>query len=227
MVEKKVSLHTHAANRLEDRFNADESWLLQELNEGRSVQLKGVGFAEEGSQVRSGHLLYLPEKKEYCIAVMDDRHRLCITVLTEEMGVNSTWGNGITETVKLKAKKNALGKKSVHDANFLNLYAKNRGILAINVRIRTYSNCWDPLIVTLCKIEIKPEQIDLENNSCTLTGAQEEEVIKMVKRRLADCEIQPYGELFIGTTNNKKISIVNEISVVSSLDAAERVRRWL
>ena len=89
------TLHTHAIDRLKDRFNLDKSWLLNELEHGRFVWLKGHGASGNIKKVRSGHLFYLQDKDDYCVVVMDDRSRLAITVLTETMALKSSWGRGL------------------------------------------------------------------------------------------------------------------------------------
>ena len=60
-------------------------------------------------KVRSGHLIYIPDTDEYCVVIMDDRSRLAITVLTEDMAIKSSWGRGLTDAAKLKAKR--IGKQ--------------------------------------------------------------------------------------------------------------------
>ncbi|GAC13941.1 hypothetical protein [Aliiglaciecola lipolytica] len=44
---------------------------------------------------------------------MDDRSRLAIKVLTEEMTLDSSWGKRLDPTAKLKAKRIALGDEAV------------------------------------------------------------------------------------------------------------------
>lgn len=124
------TLHSHAVARVQERFGLDESWLLEILDSGRFVWLKGAGNSGNVKRVRSGHLIYLPERNEYCVVVMDDRKRLAITVLTEEMARNSPWGSGLDQTAKLKAKRIALGEEVVDDSNFIRLYAEERGLSA-------------------------------------------------------------------------------------------------
>ncbi len=124
------SVHNHAAKRLKERLSVDVSWLIDVLEQGRFVWLKGAGDSGNAKRVRSGHLIYLPNRNEYCVVVMDDRSRLAITVLTEDMALNSSWGKGLDQAAKLKAKRLALGEEAVHDINFLLLYAEDRGELS-------------------------------------------------------------------------------------------------
>lgn len=97
-------IHNHAIERLQERFSTDKAWLLHELENGCFVWLKGSGHSSHAINIRSGHLIYLPHRNEYCVVIMDNRSRLAITVLNEEMALKSSWGKGLDEVAKLKAK---------------------------------------------------------------------------------------------------------------------------
>ncbi len=225
-MSKKPSLHDHAIDRLHERFDKHDSWLLQELENGRFVWLKGHGNSGSMKKVRSGHLIYIPDTDEYCVVIMDDRSRLAITVLTEDMAIKSSWGRGLTDAAKLKAKRIALGKESVDDTNFLILYAEERGSLDISVRAKTYSYDWKPKMLSVCKVKIYAEQINTERKCCTLRDSQAYEVSQIIQEKINTKEIQPYGELFVSTARGKIALISNVINGFLGLECAESRQRW-
>ncbi len=229
---KPPSLHNHAIDRLQERFGVDKSFLLKALESGRFVWLKGYGHSGDAKNVRSGHLLYIPNKNEYCVVIMDDRSRLAITVLTEEMALKSQWGQGLDEAAKLRAKREALRGEDIDDSDILRLYAEERGELSVNVRARTVSHDWKPIILSIYKTSIKAKQIDTKNKCCALTDDQMVEVSKVINERIVAKEMRPYCELFV-STGKKRTLISNTISETSGLEDAEsgledaeRARRW-
>lgn len=225
-MNKAPSLHKHAVERLEARFDMDKSWLLQELANGRFVWLKGAGDSGSSRKVRSGHLMYLPSLDEYCVVVMDDRSRLAITVLTESMALKSSWAQGIDETAKLKAKRIALGNEEINDANFLRLYAEERHGISVNVRVRTFLYNWEPIVLNLCKVNLEAEQINPKENHCTLTEFQMKTAATAINIMLTDKKIHPYCELSVRTGRGKTTLISNKIDGISSLENADQTRRW-
>lgn len=222
--EPKVN--QHAVQRLNERFGVDESWLLNELRQGRFVWLKGSGDSCNAKNVRSGHLIYIPHRKEYCIVVMDDRSRLAITVLTEDMAINSSWGKGLDQAAKLKAKRRALGKEAVDDINFLLLYAEDRGELSVTVIAKTVSYDWEPLVRSIYKTNIKPEQLDVDRMCCSLSEEQMDAVTRIIIEKIATKEIRPYCTLYARTSKGKAALISNKLDAVADLESAEIARRW-
>lgn len=220
------SIHNHAVERLEERFGADKEWLLNELENGRFVWLKGAGDSGHAKKVRSGHLLYLPNKNEYCVVIMDDRSRLAITVLTEEMALKSPWAKGLDEAAKLKAKRIVFGEEVIDGSHFLRLYAEERGELAVSVRVRTVSHDWKQISCLIYKTSISAEQIDTENKSCRLTDDQMIEVSRVINEKIASQEMRPYCELYVITGRGKRTLISNSIAGIFHLDEAESARRW-
>lgn len=220
------SVHFHAIQRLKERFDADDSWLLNELKQGRFVWLKGAGDSGNEKKIRSGHLIYIPAKDEYCVVVMDDRARLAITVLTEKMALNSPWGKGLDRAAKLKAKKIALGEATIKDINFLLLYAEDRGELSVNVQARTVSYNWNPIMLSIYKTSIICEQIDIANNCCILSDKQIIEVSRSITEKIDAKEMRPYAELSLSTGHGKSAAISNKLNCISELENAESARRW-
>lgn len=220
------SVHSHAVERLKERFGVDESWLIDELEQGRFVWLKGSGDSGNAKNVRSGHLIYLPDRNEYCIVVMDDRSRLAITVLTEDMALKSSWGKGLDQAAKLRAKRLVLGEEAVHDINFLLLYAEDRGELSVTIQARTVSYDWKPVVRSLYKTNIKPEQIDIDRTCCTLSDAQMDAVTRSITEKIASKEMRPYCELSVRTGKGKTALISNKLHVASHLESLELARRW-
>ena len=188
--------------------------------------LKGSGSSGDAKQVRRGHLMYLPHLNEYSIVVMDDRSRLAITVLTEEMALTSSWRQGLDEASKLKAKRIALGKEAVDGSCFLRLYAEERGELSVNVCVKTVSYDWQPVVFVIYKTNIKAEQVDINKKHFTLMDDQIAITSKLIKERIAAKEIRPYGDFYVITNNGKTALISNCINGVFSLDDAESARRW-
>lgn len=220
------SVHNHAVERLKERLGVDESWLIDVLEKGRFVWLKGSGDSGNAKNVRSGHLIYLTNRDEYYVVVMDDRSRLAITVLTENMALNSFWGKGLDQAAKLKAKRLALGEEVVPDINFLLLYAEDRGELSVTVQARTLSYDWKPVVRSICKTSIKPEQIDIERKCCTLSGEQMDVVSKSIIEKIENKEMRPYCELSVRTGRGKTALLSNQINVASDLENAEIAMRW-
>lgn len=220
------SVHNHATERLKERVGIDEAWLIDVLEQGRFVWLKGHGDSGNVKNVRSGHLIYYPNRNEYFVVVMDDRSRLAITVLTEDMTLNSPWGKGLDQAAKLEAKRLALGKEAIHDINFLLLYAEDRGELSVTVRARTVSYDWKPVVRSICKTSIKPEQIDIDRKCCTLSDEQMDAVSRSISEKIASKEMRPYCELSISTSGGKTALVSNQLNVASDLESAELAKRW-
>ena len=220
------SIHNHAIERLQERFGVDKEWLLHELENGRFVWLKGAGHSGHAKNVRSGHLLFLPNKNEFCVVIMDDRSRLAITVLNEEMAHKSSWGKGLDEKAKLKAKRIALGEEIISDSHFLRLYAEERGELPISVRARTTLWDWKLTTCLIYKTSIRGEQIDTESNTCRLKDDQMTEVLRIINEKIANKEMRPYCELYVSTGKGKIALISNTITGVSHIDEAGNGRRW-
>ncbi len=223
---REPRIHNHAVIRLDERFGVDESWLLNELENGRFVWLKGMGDAGSQKNVRSGHLIYIPDINEFCVVVMDNRSRIAITVLTEEMASKSSWGAGLDDSAKLKAKRIALGEDVIKDSNFILLYALERGALQVHVRARTISFDWKPITVNICKIKLKPEQIDVESNSCTLSDDQQKVMTISIKQMIDDNQIRAYCDFMISTGSGKTASVTNKLDGISNLKEASNVMRW-
>lgn len=220
------SIHKHAADRLRERLHAEESWLAEILQEGKFVWLKGSGDSGNAKKVRSGHLIYHPKRNEYCVVVMDDRQRLAITVLNEEMALKSSWGGGLDQAAKLRAKRLALGEEAVHDINFFLLYAEDRGELSVTVTARSVSYDWEPVVHSIYKTSIKPEQIDINGKCCALSEEQMDAVTRIISEKIVNKEMRPYAELSVRTGGNKTAFISNRVDVVSDFKSAERARRW-
>ena len=222
----KHELHSHAIDRLKERFNLNKSWLLNELENGRFVWLKGSGDSGNIKKVRSGHLFYIPNENEYCVVIIDDRSRLAITVLTEKMALKSPWGVELNEAAKLKAKRIALGDDAVDDCNFIRLYAEERGELLVNIQAKTIAYDWKLIGLRICKTAIKAEQIDLIKKICTLTDEQVNLISELIFNKINSNEIRPYCDLFVKTGHGKTAPISNKIDGVFCLEEAEIARRW-
>jgi len=199
---------------------------MERLEQGEFVWLKGSGHSGNAYGVRSGHLIYLPDQDDYCVVVVDDRRRLAITVLTEEMGLNSSWANGITGAAKLKAKRISLGNEVVPDSHVLRLYAEEREGLSLTVRARTFTYDWVAKIVNLQKITVTPEQIDPEADHCTLSELQEAQVKEQIHLKVSEQIIRPYGELFVATGKGKQTAVSNKFEGFESVTLAEQAMRW-
>lgn len=223
----KPCIHDHTAKRLRERFDAEESWLQTELQAGRFVWLKGVGRGRDGERIRSGHLLYIPQKDEYCVAVVDNRKRLVITVLTEDMALKSSWSKGIDSSAKLRAKRLSLGKQRVDDSEFLRLYAETRDELLVTARVRTYSYEWVPIMLNILKLSIAAKQVDTERNLCTLNRDQTHDLSRALSEKINNKQIRPYCEFSISTSKGKNILISTVIEGISPLEVAESARRWV
>lgn len=225
-MKNKSIVHDHAKSRLHERFNIEFSWLQNELDNGRFVWLKGSGNSRELKSVRSAHLIYIAHLDQYCVVVIDDRSRLVVTVLTEEMALNSSWKNGVTESAKLKAKRIALGRDTIDDSYFISLYSKEREKLEVTVRAKTVTNNWDPKTVPLCKITIEADQIDILKKSCKLSEVQKDEVSKSFFEKVNSKEIKAYANFYISTSRGKMIAVQNMIQGVGSLEDADSIKRW-
>lgn len=221
----KPVLHNHAIERVQERFGLDDSWLMEKLDSGHFVWLRGTGNSGDAKFVRSGHLIYIPEKNEYCVVVMDDRKRLAVTVLTEEMARHSSWRNGLDETAKLRAKRIALGEEIVDDCNFLRLFAEERGRISLTLVVRAFTKSWQLTTLILCKVEIEAEQIDPDLKKCQLTYEQEQEAIKCVLKQINEKTILPYCDFYVQTGKGRRAQISNVISGTSSLEEGETARR--
>ena len=95
------SVHNHAAKRLKERLDADKSWLIDVLDQGKFVWLKGHGNSADAKNIRSGHLIYHPKRNEFFVVVMDDRLRLEIILLTEDMALYYSWCKGLDQAAIL------------------------------------------------------------------------------------------------------------------------------
>jgi len=222
---EKPKLHSHAVSRAQERFGLDNATtLLEALDSGRFVWLKGAGNSGAARGVRSGHLIFLPEKNEHCVVVMDDRRRLAITVLTEEMARKSSWTDGLNEASKLKAKQIALGKEVVHDSNFLRLYAEERGGISLKLIARAFTHDWKVISVSICKFEIAAEQIDPSLKTCLLTQSQEEEAAACIAIKIKAQVVRPYCD-FSAHSGHRSVPIASQIAGTLSLEDGETARR--
>lgn len=214
-------VHPHAAQRLGERFDLDADWLQAQLEAGQFVWLKA-----SGNPLRSGHLFYLPDRDQYFLVVMDNRSRLAITVLTEDMATRSSWWRGLTPAAKLKARQRALGHAAVGDFDFLALYAVTRETLAVRLALRTYDKDWQGIVKTLMPIELTEDQFDPESRAVNLNELQMLEADARLKHMLQSSGIKPYGQLFVYTTGGRSVDVLNPSSVIGALEDAESVRRW-
>jgi hypothetical protein len=157
---------------------------------------------------------------------MDDRSRLAITVLTEDMALNSPWGKGLDHAAKLRAKRLSLGEEAVHDIHFLLLAAEDRGALSVTVQARTLSYDWKPVVRPICKTSITPAQLDIDRRCCTLSNEQMDAVSTLIIEKIASKEMRPYCELSVRTGKGKSALVSNHLTVASDLDSAEIAKRW-
>jgi hypothetical protein len=58
----KPVLHNHAIERVQERFGLDDSWLMEKLDSGHFVWLRGAGNSGDAKFVRSGHLILFLRK---------------------------------------------------------------------------------------------------------------------------------------------------------------------
>ena len=98
--------------------------------------------------------------------------------------------------------------------------------LTVNVRARTVSFDWKPILLTICKTIITAEQVNTNKNCCTLTADQMGEVSKSISELIVTKEIRPYCEFFISTGSGKTTLISNKLDNISILENAENARRW-
>lgn len=217
----------HASERLSSRFYEDEAWLLAEIEACRFVQLKGAGLAKDGEAVRSGNLIFHPPSGEFCVAVLDDRLRLVVTVLTEEMARRSSWGKDLTDATKLLAKRRALGPDLVPDSHFLKLYAAERAGLQVNLRLRSVDKNWDAIHLTLAKITLTPDQIDIEENSCVLSEDQFRSASEKLNTLVQEATIRPFLYVHVTTTNDRSVTVTNRFRGFKDIEEAELMRRWV
>jgi hypothetical protein len=156
---------------------------------------------------------------------MDDRKRLAVTVLTEDMARHSSWRNGLDETAKLRAKRIALGEEVVDDCNFLRLFAEERGHISLTLVARAFTKIWQLTTLILSKVEIEAEQIDPDLKKCKLTYDQEQEAIKCILNEINAQAILPYCDFYVQTGKGRRAQISNVISGSSSLEEGETARR--
>ena len=142
------------------------------------------------------------------------------------MAKKSPWSKGLDKVSKLKAKRLSLGSEVVQDSTFLRLYAEERGGLSLNVRMKTVTYNWKPIVITLCKVAITAEQINIEDNKCVLLDVQINEALQLINRKISKKEIRPYCDLYVSTSNKKTVLISNTIDTLFSLDLAENAERW-
>ncbi|WP_240224700.1 hypothetical protein [Rheinheimera hassiensis] len=223
----ELKLHEHAIQRLNERFGLDEAYLHDILNQGKFVWLNGAGHGGKRINSRSGHLIYIPDQDSYCIVVMDNHSRLAVTVLNEEMAINSNFNCRFDEVSKLRAKRLALGYDAVPDINFLYLHAQSRTETPITIQIRTFSYNWKPVTCSIYKTTIKPDQINIERNYCTLADDQMNTLSCSILEKVNNKEIRPYCELWVSTGGGKRVKVSNKLDVVSTLENAELEMRWL
>ena len=114
----------------------------------------------------------------------------------------------------------------MHDINFLLLYAEDRGELSVTVKARTVSYDWAPVMVSLYKTSIKPEQIDVDKKCCTLSDEQMDAVSKSISEKIVSKEMRPFCELSVQTGNGKTALISNHLNVTSDLESADIAKRW-
>lgn len=220
------SVTNHAIDRLKERFDIDDDWLIDQLEQGRFVWLPGSGDGKDEKKIRSGHLLYIPSLDAFCVAVMDNRSRRAITVLTEEMATNSSWGKGINDSAKLRAKRMMLGDVAVDDIEFIRLQVKESEKVPATVLARSVNYKWEGVVISLCKINLKHSSIDIESKAIMLSGEQIKLVSGCIKERINGKEMRPFCHLFLRTNRGHKASIANKFPMLSDLQSADLARRW-
>ncbi len=233
-MEIKTVLHSHAITRLRERFGVDELWILNQLEQGKFVWLNGAGGGLKMKKngplecTRFGHLIYIPQVDEYCVIVIDGKDRMVITALTESMAIKSSWSKKLNPINKLRAKKLSLGDENIGDVNFLYLKASEREEIVVTVKIKTvlYEN-WKPIVISLCKLAITADQLDTTNNYCSLTRKQMQEVEMLVNQKLTEKIIYPFGELIVSNKKSYTVPVSNKLSIISAIEEADSVRRWL
>jgi len=225
-MSKRVSIVEHAMNRLVERFSVEQDLLIGLIESGRTVRLKGLGNACDARGVRSGHLCFVAEPNGFCVAVMDDRHRVVITVLTDQMAAeNSDWAEGVDDVAREKARQLATGDQS--SGKLIQAYAKRKLRLPMNVQLATVSIDWIPKVRMVAKIEISEDQVDAKNNVCVLTSDQRELIAREILVLLSEGLIRPYGHVFLVKKNGPKLDVDDRFEGLSPLSEADTARRWL
>lgn len=222
----KPILNSHADERLKERTEVSRDWLVEQIELGNYVLLKGKGKAIGACFIMSGYLIYLAEQDTYCLVVVDDRFRKGITVLSERMIHHSTWNKGFDEKSKLRAKRLILGEEIVNDSQILSLRSKEG--LPFKVRIRSPEwDTWEIKALNLCKINIFSNQFNTEENSCYLDSEQRIEVEKLIQELIISKSIYPFAEVFIANSHNRQIKVTNVFKDIGSLEEAAVYYRWL
>lgn len=224
-VRKEASVHYHAAERSLERIGKSEIWLLEQIDEQKTLRLPGKGRSQSGTKVRSGHLLYVPESSKFFVLVIDDRKRLVITVLNEEMAVNSDWGEELSIKSKLKAIR-AAGER-VPDGAFIQEFAAQRGGAPVTVRIRSLDIEWKPKMVNLQKLMLEPDRINTECNEVQLTPEEVDETRSAIRKLISEQVIRPFGDVFLTTGRGKTMRVKAAEFGIGSLGDAEMARRWV
>ncbi|HHQ4593695.1 TPA: hypothetical protein ACSP2D_002976 [Aeromonas veronii] len=226
-MRNKLTLHPHAVRRLTERFAIDPSWLLHELECGRFVWLRGAGGCGDIKYVRAGHLLYLPQRDEFCVVIVDCRTNIAITVLTEVMSLNSTWAKSINEVTRKRAKLIALSHEDDSPGESLMSLIKIKGELTVTVQARTFSSTWSAKIVSLCKVKISASQIDLDAETCTLTDEQFDMVSTVLMNKIAERNMVNFCEIYICCKKGNVMAVSNSIKGIFSITDAESIMRWM
>ena len=135
-------------------------------------------------------------------------------------------GNSLNQITKLKAKRIALGKEEINDIEFLKLLAIDRNELSVTVRATTVSLTWEPIVLSICKINLRPDQMDIEKKFCTLLQEQMDIVKSTIADKIEASEMRPHAELFVRTARGKMALISNQVDLISNLENGENARRW-
>lgn len=207
-----------------ERIGKSDAWLLEQIDQQKTVRLVHKGSDRFGARVRSAHLLYVTELSEFFVLVMDDRKRLVVTVLTEEMALKSRWREGLTDENRLRARRRA--GELVPDGAFLQEYANQRGATPVNLRVLGVGKNWKRRSFTLLKLLLEPERIDVERNEVVLTSEESDRARSALQQLIAEGRMLPYGEILLVTGHGKQLDIRPVNLGIGSLSDAELARRW-
>ena len=173
-------------------------------------------------------LFYLPENDDYAIGlVAEDKCRL-ISLLSPTDPQYAGWFGRITSLTKTQAKRSLLGENIITDAHLLHQRAQlgNGKNVEISFYVRLNKSSLKKL--TLGRIDVYSENLDLVNNCLRLTPLQLAQAPAILARIIARLGLspQPFGELYLDSRSGEHLRVEQELPGYAPLQPEERLCVW-
>lgn len=221
---KPVEFSEHAAERALERVGVGRLQLAALIEQGQAVRLPTLAHDGALRGVRSGYLVYLSEGDLYCLVIMSDLDRAGITVLTEDMALNSRWSEEINAMTRLKARQRR--ELPVRQTDVILAKSRGRDVMALRASARTFNWNWRPQIFSLGTLQVEMSQIDSVSEACRLTEGQIAQLREQLAVAVEAQRIRPYGDILLARKTSN-MPALGAIPGFGSFEDGQLASRWL